>query len=178
MDLQIRRGSHEVVPIFFDFVLGKIASWSSWEDKELSDGEFINCLEHAGILKLVAISRNLEGFRDAKGLRHLVHHWSPSLHTFFFSVSELTITLEDVVNDFLLPVSGNENPFDISFSSEDLKVKDQLFSLFGGHTTSSRGKLARMGKWVATLPQEKDKLVRRAFLTLWLSKFLFSEFPR
>ena len=35
-----------------------------------------------------------------------------------------------------------------------------------------------MGKWVATLSQEKDKTVRRArFLALWLSKFFFSEFP-
>ena len=34
-----------------------------------------------------------------------------------------------------------------------------------------------MGKWVATLSQEKDKTVRRArFLALWLSKFFFSEF--
>ena len=35
-----------------------------------------------------------------------------------------------------------------------------------------------MGKWVATISQEKDKIVRRArFLALWLSKFFFSEFP-
>ena len=41
-------------------------------DKELSDEEFMGRLDCAGILKAVAISRNLEGFRDAKGLRHLV----------------------------------------------------------------------------------------------------------
>ena len=36
-----------------------------------------------------------------------------------------------------------------------------------------------MGKWVATLSQEKDKVVKQArFFALWLSKFLFSEFPR
>ena len=29
LDLQIRRGSREAVPIFFDFVLGKITGWSS-----------------------------------------------------------------------------------------------------------------------------------------------------
>ena len=75
-----------MVPIFFDFVLWKINSWSSWVDKELSDGEFVSCLKRAGILKSVAIFRNLEGFRDAKGLRHLVCHWYPSLHTFFFFV--------------------------------------------------------------------------------------------
>ena len=134
MDLQIRRGSHEVVPIFFDFVLGTIG-WSSWVDKVLFDGEFVSCLECAGILKLVAISRNLEGFRDTKGLRHLVRRWCSSLHTFFFSVGELTIHLKDVVNNFLLPVFGDENPFDISLSSEDLEVEDKLFSHFGGPLT-------------------------------------------
>ena len=166
------------IPIFFDFVPGKITSWSSWVD-ELSDGNFFSCLECAGMLKSVAISRNLEGFRDTKGLRHLVRRWYPFLHTVFFFVGELTITLEDVVNNFLLPVFGDENSFDIRLSDEDLEIEDKLFSHFGGRTTSSWGKPARTGKWVMTLPQEKDKAVRQAeFLTLWLSKFLFSEFPR
>ena len=139
------------------------------------DKEFVNCLECAEILKSIAISKNLEGFRDAKGLRHLVCRWSPSLHTFFFFVYEFTITLEDVVNNFLLLVFGDKNPFDIHL----LKVKDRLFNLFGGRIASFRGKPARMGKWVATLSQKKDKMVRRArFLTPWLSKFLFNDFPK
>ena len=29
-DLQIRQEIREAVPIFFDFVLGRIASWASW----------------------------------------------------------------------------------------------------------------------------------------------------
>ena len=77
-------------------------------DKELSDEEFVGRLECADILRAVAISRNLKGFRDAKGLRHLVRRWCPALHTFLFSVGELTVTLEDVVNNFLLPVLGDE----------------------------------------------------------------------
>ena len=120
-------------------------------DSELSDGEFVSCLEHAKIMKLVAISRNLEGFRDAKGLRHLVRCWCHSLHTFFFSVGELTITLEDMVNNFFLPVFGDENPFNISLSNEDLEVDDKLFSHFGRRTASPSGKLARIGKWVMNL---------------------------
>ena len=118
---------------------------------ELSDGEFVSCLERAGILKIVVISRNLEGFRDAKGLRHLVRCWCHSLHTFFFSVGELTITLEDMVNNFFLPVFGDENPFNISLSNEDLEVDDKLFSHFGRRTASPSGKLARIGKWVMNL---------------------------
>ena len=108
-------------------------------------------LECARILKAVLISKNLEGFRDAKGLRHLVCRWCPSLHTFFFSVGELTITLEDVVNNLLLPVFRDENPFDISLFDEDLKVEDKLFTHFGGCTTSPGGKPARMGKWIMNL---------------------------
>ena len=81
---------------------------------------------------------------------------------FFFSVGELTITLEDVVNNFLLPVFGDENPFNISLSKEDLEVENKLFSHFGGCTASPVGKPARIGRWVMTLSCEKDKEVRRA----------------
>ena len=129
-----------MVPIFFDFIPGKIQGWPIWVDRELSDKEFVSCLERVGILKAVVISRNLEGFRDAKGLRHLVRHWCPSLHTFLFSVGELTITLEDVVNNFLLPVFGDENPFDINLSEEDLVLENKLFSHFGGRIASPGGK--------------------------------------
>ena len=130
-------------------------------DKELFDEEFVGRLEHAGILKAVAISRNLEGFRDANGLRHLVRRWCPALHPFLFSFGELTVTLEDVVNNFLLPVLGDENPFDINLSDEDLKVEETLFTHFGRCTASPGGKPARIDRWVMSLSCEKDKEVRR-----------------
>ena len=147
-------------------------------DKELFVEEFVGRLKRIGILKAVVISRNLEGFKDAKGLKHLVCRWCPALHTFLFSFGELTITLEDMVNNFLLPVLGDENPFDINLSDKDLKVEEKLFTHFGGRTASSGGKPAKMGRWVMSLSCEKDKEVRWAgFLAFWLSKFLFSEFP-
>ena len=108
----------------------------------------------------MAIFRNLEGFKDAKGLRHLVYCWCPSLYTFFFSVGKLTITLKDVVNNFLLSVFGDENLFYINLSDEDLEVEDKLFSHFSGRTTSPGWKSARMGKWVMNLSREKDKAIR------------------
>ena len=83
-----------------------------------------------------------------------------------------------MVNNFLLLVFGDKDPFDISLSEEDLEVENKLFSHFGGRTASSGGKPAKMGRWVMTLSSEKDKEVRRAgFMAFWLSKFLFSEFP-
>ena len=147
-------------------------------DKELSDVEFVGCLERAGILKVVVISRNLDCFRDTKGLYHLVRRWCPALYTFPFSFGELTVTLEDVVKNFLLPVLRDENPFNINLSDEDLKVEEKLFTHFGRCTASPGGKPARMDKWVMSLSREKDKEVRWVgFLTFWLSKFLFSKFP-
>ena len=101
-------------------------------DKELSNKEFVGRLERASIMKAVAISRNLEGFRDTKGLRHLVRCWCPILHTFLFSFGKLTVTLEDVVNNFLLPVLGDENPFDINLSDEDLKVEESYLLILVG----------------------------------------------
>ena len=56
-----------------------------------------------------------------------------------------------MVNNFLLLMFGDENPFDISISTEDLEIEDKLFSHFGEHTASSRGKPARIGKWIMTL---------------------------
>ena len=159
-----------MVPIFFDFVAGKIQSWPIWVDKELSNEKFVGRLECAGILRVVAISRNLEGFRDANGLRHLVRRWCLALHTFLFSFGELTVTLEDVVNNFLLPVLGDENPFDINLSDEDLKVEEKLFTHFGGRTTSSCGKLTRMGRWVMSLSREKDKEVSQGWVPCILAQ--------
>ena len=68
--------------------------------------------------------------------------------------------MEDVVNNFLLPVLGDENPFDINLSDEDLKVEEKLFTHFSGRTAFPDGKPAKMGKWVMSLSREKDKEVR------------------
>ncbi|KAL0012618.1 hypothetical protein SO802_007726 [Lithocarpus litseifolius] len=66
-----------------------------------------------------------------------------------------------MVKNFLLPVFGDENPFDIQLSIEDLKVKEQLFKNFGGRTTSSGGKPARMAikldRGTRNLKYVKDK---------------------
>ena len=105
------------------------------------------------------MTMNLEGFHDVKGLKHLVRRWSPSFHTFFFSVGERIVTLEAMVNTFLLLMFGNESPFNIQFSVGDLVVEEKLFMHFGGRTASLGGKPARMGRWVKALFRE-EKSVR------------------
>ena len=87
------------------------SGWAERVDEEFSNAAFVGCLDSAGVLKLVAILRNLDGYMDIKRPRHLVHRWSLSFNTFFFSVGELTITLEDVVNTLMLLVFGDESSF-------------------------------------------------------------------
>ena len=65
-----------------------------------------------------------------------------------------------MVNNFLLLVFSDKSPYDIQLSVEVLTAEDRLFKHFGGRTVSFGGKLAKMGKWVATLTKEKDKSVR------------------
>lgn len=146
-------------------------------DKELSNADFVGCSECASVLKSVAMTRNLECFCDVKGLRHLAQGWSPFLHTFFFSVGELIVTLEDMVNTFLLPMFGDKSPFNIQLSAEDLVVEGKLFTHFGGRTTSLEGKPSRMGRWVKTVSREEKSVRQAGFIVLWLSNFLFGEFP-
>ena len=52
--------------------------------------------------------------------------------------------MEDVVNNFLLPVFGDESPFDINLSEEDLVVQDKLVGHFVVRAASPGGKPARM----------------------------------
>lgn len=81
------------------------------------------------------------------------------------------------MNNFLLLMFGNESPFNIQLSTEDLMVKGKLFTHFGKHTASPRCKPAKMGRRVKALFRE-EKIVRQVgFIALWLSKFLFGEFP-
>ena len=100
-DLVIRQGILLPVPIHFEFGSGTALDWREWVDNELSDTGFMGVLQRARVLKAAVLSRCLANFRGLYNLRHLVRQWCTTTHTFFFSCSELTITLEDVANQLL-----------------------------------------------------------------------------
>ena len=68
---------------------------------------FMGLLQRVGVLKAIVSSRCLSNFRDLYNLRHLVCRWCATTYTFFFSCGELTVTLEDVANQLLLPILGD-----------------------------------------------------------------------
>ena len=100
-DLVIRQGILLPVPIHFEFGSDTALDWREWVDNELSDTGFMGVLQRAHVLKAAVFSRCLANFRGLYNLRHLVRQWCTTTHTFFFSCSELTITLEDVANQLL-----------------------------------------------------------------------------
>ena len=103
-DLAIRQGISLPVPIPFEVGLGTALGWREWVDNELSDAGFMRLLQQAGVLKAIVSSRRLSNFRYFYNLRHLVRWWCTTTHTFFFLCGELTVTLENVANQLLLPI--------------------------------------------------------------------------
>uniref|UniRef100_A0A2N9GTA7 Aminotransferase-like plant mobile domain-containing protein n=1 Tax=Fagus sylvatica TaxID=28930 RepID=A0A2N9GTA7_FAGSY len=83
----------------------------------------------AGVLRSILISRCSNMFRDTEALRQLVRRWCPSTHTFFFAHGEMTVTLEDIENQWLLPILGDQDPAEIALSPEESKVEAVLAEL-------------------------------------------------
>ena len=92
-DLIIRQGTFLPMPIHFEFESGTALGWREWVDSELFDIGFKGLLQRAGVLKAIVSSCCLSNFRDLFNLRHLVHWWCTTTHTFFFSCGEVTNTL-------------------------------------------------------------------------------------
>ena len=68
--------------------------------------------------------------------------------------------------------------FEVQLLAEDLMVKEKLFKHFSGRIASPSGGPTRMVRWFKVL-SKTEKLMRQVgFIALWLSKFLFGEFPR
>ena len=94
-------------------------------------------LQRAGVLKAIVSSCCLSNFRDLYKLRHLVRRWCTITHTFFFSCGELTITLEEVANQLLLPILGDADPATLEFSPEEEAIEAELKKRLAGNTKLS-----------------------------------------
>ena len=60
-----------------------------------------------------------------------------ALPIFFFSCGELTITLEDVANQLLLPILGDTNLATLEFSSEEEAIEAELRKRMAGNAKLS-----------------------------------------
>uniref|UniRef100_A0A2N9EQD5 Aminotransferase-like plant mobile domain-containing protein n=1 Tax=Fagus sylvatica TaxID=28930 RepID=A0A2N9EQD5_FAGSY len=162
------RGDLQATPINFDFLCATSKDWSHWVDREILNPDFWDRLVDAGVHWSILISRSCNMFRDTESLRELLRRWCPSMHTFFFSWGELTPTLEDVANHWMLPILGEHSFSDIKLSAEEEEVA----------ATLRKRASTRLSGWPAHFTQVKGASVRRAaFVLYWLCKCTFGNFP-
>ena len=126
-------------------------------------------LQRADVLKATVLSRSLSNFRDLYNFRHLVYRWCATTHTFFFSCGKLTVTLEDVANQLLLPILGDVDPAAIKLSPEEKATEVELKKRMIGNP--------KLSYWVGS--SSKFSVVARhvAFVAFWLCKFVFGSHP-
>ena len=94
-------------------------------------------LQQAGVLKAIVSSRCLFNYKDLLNLHHLVCRWCTATHTFFLSCSEINVTLEDMVNQLLLPILGDVNLTNIELSPEKEAVEAKLKKGMNGNAKLS-----------------------------------------
>ena len=90
-------------------------------------------------------------------------------HIFFFSCGELTVTLEDVANQLLLPIHGDANPTALEFSLEEEATEAKLRKRMPGNT--------KLSYWVSSSSKFSVTARCAAFIAFWLCKFVFRSHP-
>ena len=126
-------------------------------------------LQRADVLKAILSSCCLSNYRDLFNLRHWVRQWCTTTHTFFLSYGEITMTLEDVANQLLLPIFGDANLGALELSLEEEAVEAELKKRMSGNV--------KLSFW-ASSPSKISVAARRAvFITFWLCKFIFGSHP-
>ena len=95
----------------------------------------------------------------------MVHH-HPHL---LFLVRELTVTLEDVANQLLLPILDDTNPAALELSPEEEAIEVELRKRMTGN--------AKLSYWVSSSFKFSAAARRTAFIAFWLCKFVFGSHP-
>ncbi|GKV15405.1 hypothetical protein SLEP1_g26198 [Rubroshorea leprosula] len=111
--------------------------------------------------------------------------WCTSTHTFILAFGEVIVTLEDVANLMLLLIVGEEDPRHITLTPEEhatlVALKKVMKRNANASSRSWRGEYSiDFLTWIRyfRIGEGKDSpYVRAAFLTTWLSKFVFKGFP-
>ena len=129
-------------------------------DKELSNTGFMGLLQRAGVLKAIVSSRCLSNYRDLFNLCHLVRRWCTTTHTFFFSCGEIIMTLEDMVNQLLLPILSDADPGALELSLKENAVEVELKKRRSGN--------AKLSFWVSSTSKISVTTRRATFITFWL----------
>ena len=168
-DLVIGQGILLPMPIHFEFRSSTALGWREWVDNEFSNTGFMRLLQRASVLKAIILSRRLSNYRDLYNLCHLVRRWCTTTYTFFFSYSELIVTLEDVANQLPLPILSDADPAILELSLEEEAIEAKLKKRMTGN--------AKLSYWVSSSSKFSMSARGAAFVAFWLCKLVFGSHP-
>ena len=126
---------------------------------------FMKALQWVNVLKAIVSSWYLPNYRSLFNLRYLIRWWCNATHTFFLSCCKITVTLEDVANQLLLPILGGTDPNNIKLSAEEEAVEAELKKGVNGN--------AKLSYWVGAFSEASTVVHCASFVTFWLYKFVF-----
>jgi len=142
--------------------------WKTWVQQMQHKYEYLWI--KAGIDQAIKASTFLI-CRNNELILELAQRWCSKTNTFVFPWGEATITLEDVKVCWGYSVMGG--PFSSPLvSDEEKEVEQELVTVFHMFFKSKR-KRADHGPWMKYFMSNESQVVHEAFLSLWLSRFVF-----
>ncbi|GAB2217462.1 hypothetical protein Drorol1_Dr00000654 [Drosera rotundifolia] len=145
-----------------------LKQWKAWVDRLLRD--------HGTLWKELGIHGAIMSSTHRFPIDHglilcVVDKWCPVTNTFVFPWGEATITLEDVVVLGGFPVLGDESIFS---ASKCLEMEEKLNEM-RSKISRSKAKKPAQSLWLKGFMESESKMDHEAFLTLWLSRFVFPQ---
>ncbi|XP_078148876.1 uncharacterized protein LOC144544295 [Carex rostrata] len=146
--------------------------WEQWVAKLLP--KFGQIWKKVGIFDAILIS-TYRIRRDPSSIFALVSYWCEETNTFLFPWGEVTITLEDIIILSGLSVLGEpvKSPMAEEMKEVDSRLNEERLKF-----NRSTSKKAHHSAWMKVfMERDSDELEHAAFLSLWLSRFVFPCHP-
>ncbi|XP_024018610.1 uncharacterized protein LOC112090774 [Morus notabilis] len=173
------RNRNSPLEVSFDGWLFPQEEWKNWVEK-LSP-KYKQTWERAGIYRAI-MGSTYKVIKCPDLVLELAKKWSPKTNTFVFDFAETTITLEDIMLCGGYSVLGCPvfNPLEASFlrpsEREEMEEKEQKLNEERLVLTKSKAKKPCHYPWMRIFMEEKERkseIEHEAFLSLWLSRFVF-----
>ncbi|KAL5711636.1 hypothetical protein ACHQM5_013901 [Ranunculus cassubicifolius] len=148
--------------------------WGAWVSQMTPIYESI--WKKVGIFDSIIMS-TYQFIKDTELIWGLVDSWCPDTNSFVFSWGEATMTLEDmsVIGGFSVlgePVTSplTEDMLEI----QEILIKEHMSMTMGN---IKQARKARHCEWIRGFMGRDDELEHIAFLSLWLSRYVFPTWP-
>lgn len=159
--------------VTFDGWRGPQKDWEKWIDRLRP--RYQSTWKEVGIYEAI-MNSTYEIRRKDDLILGIAERWCPDTNTFVFPWGEATITLEDMVVLGGYSVIGD--PLSIPLENEEgKKIEEKLIQVRLQITRTKAQKPSQSG-WTRHFMEIETEFEHEAFLSLWLSRFVFPKYPR